>query len=554
MTEDQGPRTRDQGLMIKDKVTAAEILDNLLFRRQFLLGPTPFAPTPHWSCRSLRHGLTLSTHPDLQVLSESLGDLSVTLLGFAVDALNPVRTDAEVVHSLTEGASDIRTLIALTKSLAGRWAIIYQNRAGTYLFTDPCGFRSVFHYSDGEGFWCGSQPEIIRANHRLSWNTDARLLPFLASQDFARLQSAWIGAQTIYEGCLHLMPNHYLDVGRREQVRFYPVQPISVREPSAVVETAMMLLKNIFAGITARGDVLMALTAGWDTRLLLAASRDVSARIQYWASNLGVLPADHREVRIPSLLAKRLDIGLQVRNPSSHIPGWFVSALSRNVTGARVLPAASVVYADLIAGEERLTVGGEAGELCRNKWDPNCRLNFKTVTTPEIPRIAHGLTVSPFVLQETEKWREAVSVMDDQLNEIILFNWEQIWGNWGAQYRAERDMANDEISPFNCRLWIETVLSSPRQTRCPPDFSFHRELIASMWPEALSVPINPQPRPRVVTIDIAALRQRVRSYVPSPFLSLVRSQASRSSAHGRRRSDRGPGTTNRELRTKNQEP
>jgi hypothetical protein len=268
--------------------------------------------------------------------------------------------------------------------------------------------------------------------------------------------------------------------------------------------------------------------------LLLAASRDVSARVQYWVGNLGVLPADHRDVRIPSLLARRLDIGLQVKNSSSHIPGWFISALSRNVTGARVLPAASVVYADLMTGEERLTIGGDAGELCRNKWDPHCRLNFKTVTTPEIPRIAHGLEVSPFVLQETEKWREALPVLDDQLNVMILFNWEQIWGNWGAQYRAERDMANDELSPFNCRLWIETVLASPRQTRCPPDFSFHRELIKSMWPEVLSVPINPLPKPPVVSISVLALKQRVRAHFAGRVARKMKSLASHPSRAGRR--------------------
>jgi len=512
--------------VIKDKVTAAALLDHLLFRRQFLLGPRPFAPTSAWTCRSLRHGLTLSTHPDLHVCTGSSGSSSVTLLGFAIDALHPERAEQEIVSLLARDAPDITTLASLTKPLAGRWVIIYQNQAGSYILTDPCGFRSVFYYGDDRGFWCGSQPEIIKANCGLSWNTDAKLLQFMTSPDFAGKQSVWVGAQTVYAGCLHLMPNHYLDVGRHEQVRFCPVEPISVREPSAVVETAGMLLRNILAGITARGNVLMALTAGWDTRLLLAASRDVSAKIQYWTSNLGVLPADHRDVRIPFLLSKRLDIGLQVRNPSSHIPGWFISALSRNVTGARVLPAASVVHADLMTGEERLTIGGDAGELCRNMWDPHCRLNFKTVTTPEIPWIAHGLKVSPFVLQETETWRDDLSVLDDQLNVIILFNWEQIWGNWGAQYRAERDMANDELSPFNCRLWIETVLASPRQTRCPPNFSFHRELIESMWPEVLSVPINPTPKPPVVSMSFLALKQRVRARVSDRVAGGVKSFAS----------------------------
>jgi hypothetical protein len=157
-------------------MTAAALLDHLLFRRQFLLGPRAFAPTPGWSCRPIHHGLILSTHPDLQVFSVASGSSLVTLLGFAIDALHPERSEQEIVSLLARDASDIMTLVSLTKPLAGRWVIIYQNQAGTCLFTDPCGFRSVFYYADDHDFWCGSQPEIIKANCRLSWNTDDKLL------------------------------------------------------------------------------------------------------------------------------------------------------------------------------------------------------------------------------------------------------------------------------------------------------------------------------------------------------------------------------------------
>jgi len=512
--------------MTKDKVTAAEMLANLLFRGQFVLGPTPFAPTPHWSCRPLRHGLVLSAHPELLVTAESIQDTTVVFLGFAVDPLNPARTEQDIVRSLTKDASDVATLIRLTKPLAGRWAIIYQNQEGTCLFTDPIGYRTVFYYSDGRHLWCGSQPEIIKANCKLSWNTDEKLLGLLMNPAFGTHESKWVGAQTVYKGCLHLMPNHYLDVNRTTQTRFYPTEPLPIRETSAVLESGKAILEGIFAGVARRHDILMALTAGWDSRVLLAASRSVSSRIQYFVDRMGVLPEHHPDVRVPKLLSSRLGIDFQVRNSSETLPGWFSSLLSANVTGARMLPKTRMTWADFVSGEERLQIDGQAGEIPRERVELCSRPDPNSVSTADIARF-YSEGESAFAVQEIDAWRQGLPGLDDRLNLLVLFKWEQRYGNWGAQHFDEFGIAGDVLCPYNCRLWIETMLSTPRRMRARPDYPLYRDLIQSMWPEALSVPINPPTRHRVVTISISALGERVRPYVPKPVLKQLRSLVSR---------------------------
>jgi hypothetical protein len=514
-------------------MTAADLLDRLLFRRQFLLGPKPFAPAPGWSCRPLRHGLTLSTHPDLQVQAEALGETSVTLLGFALDPFNPASTEQDIVRSLAKDASDVTKLIRHTKPLAGRWAIIYQNQEGTCLFTDPCGNRTVFYYPDGRDLWCGSQPEIIRANCRLSWNTDEKLLEFLMNPDLGRRESRWIGAQTLYQGCLHLMPNHYLDCGRLEQVRFYPTDPIPAGGLAAAVDAGKAILEGIFVAAARRHEILMPLTAGWDSRVLLAASRSVSNRIRYFVDRMGVLPEHHPDVRVPSLLSSRLGIDFEVRNSYRDLPGWFSSLLSANVTRAKMLPKTRMLWADFVSGEERLHIDGQAGEIPRERVEFRSRPDANTVSTAEIARFYH-MGESAFAVQEIDAWRQGLSGLDDRTNLLMLFDWEQRYGNWGAQHFEESAIAFDEFSPYSCRLWIETMLATPRPTRALPDFQIYRSLIESMWPEVLSVPINPRPRPRVVTMDTVALRQRIRPYIPSPLAKLIKNLVPRSSSARRR--------------------
>jgi hypothetical protein len=74
---------------------------------------------------------------------------------------------------------------------------------------------------------------------------------------------------------------------------------------------------------------------------------------------------------------------------------------------------------------------------------------------------------------------------------LDLFYWEQRMGHWGSQYPQEQDIAIEELSPFNNRNLLLSLLRVPSSERASPDYSFFRKLIGELWPEALAEPINP---------------------------------------------------------------
>ena len=498
----------------KNEMKNSETLQRLLFRRQFLLGPKPFAPTEYWSCTQLKHGLQLSVHLDLPFTSESHNGVTAIIIGIAIDPHHPQHAESDILHSLITKASDVTTLIESTLSLVGRWVIIFQNHAGTYLFTDPFGYRQVFYYSDGRQFWCGSQPEIIKANHQLLLATDETLLRFLMNPVHARNESAWVGPKTLYENCFLLMPNHYLSADLLEQIRFYPSNPILRKDTSEIVESACSILQGVMTALTTRYNVVLALTAGWDSRVLLAASRHVREHIEYFVDRMGIFPESHPDVWVPIRIAKQLDINFIVMNSVDELPGWFVSILSQNVTGARVLPKTRTIYEKLVTGEKRININGNGSEICRNFFDKYCKLDPKDISAADLARMFGYEGLSSFVVQELNEWRKGFDREPvEGLNILDMLYWEQRLGNWGALYPAEQDIALEEISPYNCRLLIETLLSSPRHLRAAPDYPLYTELIRYMWPEALSIPINPEPKRGL----IGALKRRVKPYIPSPI-------------------------------------
>jgi hypothetical protein len=499
-------------------------LERLLFRRQFLLGPKCFTPNKHWSRIQLLRGLNLSVHNDLPCASTSQGEISVTLIGCLIDPHHPQYTEHEILQSLLSNALELNSLIDFTRPLVGRWVIIFQNHQGTYLFTDPCGFRQVFYHSDGKHVWCASQPELIKANQQLRLNTDDALMRFLMHPVHIREESGWVGPTTLYKNCFHLLPNHYLSVDHIEQIRFYPREPLRSKNTPEIVESACAILQGTMTALEARHNVALALTAGWDSRVLLAASKHVSESIEYFVysgilrGSNSIATGNHPDIWVPDKIAKKIGIRFVVKRPADQLPGWFVSMLSNNVTCARVLPKTHIIYDELVADENRININGNGSEICRNGFDEYCNLDIESLSSGDLAALMFFKSgdMPLFAIKEIDNWRGGLdSKAVESFNILDLLYWEQRIGNWGAQYPAEQDIAVEEISPFNCRLLIETLLSSPRYLRAAPDFLLYQDLIRYMWPEILAFPINPQPK-RIV------LKQKVRSCIPSSVIRLLK--------------------------------
>ena len=495
-------------------------LERLIYRRQFLLGPSCFLPNEHWSDTQLLQGLYLSIHKDLPFKSLLQGNVCLTLIGIAIDAHRPQYDETLILHHLFDSSSEIGALINCTKTLVGRWALILQNPRGTFLFSDPCGFRQIYYYYDGEKVWCASQPELIRAIHNMPLNTDASLLKFYMDPAYTSKESSTVGAKTLYQNCFHLLPNHYLRLDAPGPTRFYPTGPIEKKDPHEIVESSCRILSSVIDALTKRYDISQALTAGWDSRVLLAASRPVRRHISYFVYMPKLAGERHPDVRVPEAMAKTLGIKFDVRRAGTELPGWFISILSQNVTCARVLPKTHHIYHKLASGENRVNINGNGSEICRNCFDRYCDYSVEKISVELLASRMFARKVLPdFVIQEINAWKKSfdLNVLDD-INLLDFLHWEQRMGNWGGQFPAEQDIAVEEISPFNCRLLIENLLSTSRYLRSAPDYILYQDMIREMWPEALSFPINPP----LENDFIGKIKNKIRPKIPRMMVPVIK--------------------------------
>jgi hypothetical protein len=464
--------------------------EQFMFSRQFLLGPRTFAYTDQWKTTTLKKSLILSTHPNLDVEIKTVGTVTFVLLGYILDPFNPAKTPAEILTDISEKATNVLMVIDSTTHLSGRWVLLYLSSQESIIFTDACGMRQVYYHVNKEGIWCGSQPEIIKAAAGLCPNEDKALLQFTKSFDYQRKECALVGNKTRYADCYHLLPNHFLNLNSALAIRFFPKEkppPISVDQAVKIVSN---LLKGSMEAISQRFSPILAVTAGWDTRILFAATKDVASRFEYYVDRMGFLPLQHPDVRVSQRLFQKLKMDFAVKNSWEDPPGWFMEILSQSVSGIRVRQKARMTYAAFINEIKSINVNGNASEVCRNAYDGYGLISEESITVVKLAGLI-GYYKSKFVENELYNWKEDIEKTGVQGYHILDFlYWEQGMGNWGTQYAAEQDIATEDFSPFNNRLIFTTLLSLPRKYRSGPDFPIYTKIIEAMWPETLQEPIH----------------------------------------------------------------
>jgi hypothetical protein len=243
-----------------------------------------------------------------------------------------------------------------------------------------------------------------------------------------------------------------------------------------------------------RAPLMQGVTAGWDSRVLLAASLNVSDRIDYFVNTYGTLGAEHPDVFVPLRLTKRLGLALTVDNTRPEAPDAFVEFLRDQITDARDLPKTRAIYTRLMRGDERLIINGNCSEICRRYFDPRGLIR-STDLPPERLAAAMRFPGNEFAVAELASWRSGLHAVDLGYELLDLLYWEQRMGIWGAQMPAEIDVASEQISPFNNRAALTSMLAVDCAHRTAPRYELYRRLIAALAPECLEDSVNPDVRP-----------------------------------------------------------
>ncbi|WP_400162845.1 hypothetical protein ACAF76_005225 [Brevibacillus sp. TJ4] len=459
--------------------------ERLRYRRQFVIG-SRYVDEAGWQRISLAPKLYLTAHPDLEVVQVQTPLRELTLLGYMIDPRNPQWGDRDILQHVADQSSSWEELIRQLEPIGGRWIVLSRDQTGFRLLHDACGMRQVFYAVCPDGVWCASQAGTLAAQIGAKRDDSAELAAFLASPEYRKAEGIWPGDESPYIGIRHLQPNHALDLGSGQVTRYWPAERLEPLEPGETVRRAIAILQGSMRAIADRADLMLPVTAGWDSRVLLAASREISDRVHYYISVHPGLPRSSPDVEIPSRLLPRVGLTLHIHDATGDMDESFVE-INRYNAQMRDLPKSHILYHHFLHAQGKVNVSGNNSEIARETYcdyHPNRKLDGRFLAR----HIQLG--AQPYAIRHYEQWlREISPAADKGIRLLTLFEWEQISGNWGAMHVSEQDIAVEEFAPFNNRQLLSTLLAvqHPYGARN----RLYREMIRQMWPELLEEQVNP---------------------------------------------------------------
>ena len=483
-----GPTTL--GADLHDAVSA---MPRLSFRRQLLLlDATAAAPADVSSWQEERIGAyRLFTHPDATVAVAWRGATCVVIVGVALDPRQPERPEADLARDLATAPPDDRQ--DLVDGWTGAFAAVRCEGDDAEIHHDAAGLTAIVWTTDGP-LAVGSDPALLARAVPLVEAPEAP--SFEASRAYANAGRLWPGTRTRYRNVRRLLPNHILTLPDRASRRIFPVRPLPARTIGAGADALAKTARGGVLGVAARRPVRLGLTAGWDSRVLLAASRPLVASGQLSAYVIvhpidgGRAIADTVDAEIANRLGRRLGFAVDTIRYAPRVDATLASALAESVTGGQ--PNSALMSRAFL--DRSTAINGNVSEVARTYYARAAH------PTAEVLAWHVYRTPHPVAVEAYGAWLAEAAPVSRALGYDIedLFYWENRMGVWGATAWTGYRVACEMVSPFSNRRLLETLLGVPARFRGREHNPLYREAIARLWPEALGVPLNPQARTRAI--------------------------------------------------------
>lgn len=462
-----------------------EELERLKYRNQYLLAPKVVeCPFLHNSYE-LKWNYVLYTHIDLITTIVELNNQKIVLLGDIFDFESPHKGNHDIIKDLI--INDFDSILQKIGAYSGRFVLMIQEEDNLKLIHDATAARKAFYGKWDGGVWVASQPHLLASVLGIEKTNNQDKLEYYNSREFVRMYHSNIGDTTLYDEISQLIPNHLLDISNFQVKRYWPSSRIVYQPVVDVAKTCAKMIKGFMESITNRYEVMLPVTAGKDSRTLLAATKHCSEKVFYYINKEHRLKETSTDVAVPRNLLSKLGLDFHVINPYIKVDEEFEKLYFSNnhFASTEFLPLIFNYYLNF---SKKVNLPGNiasAGfELFKGLKMRLTAKNFARLN--RVDRFEHAKIYY-------DQWLSGCHdlCLKNNVNMLNLFYWEERLGNWGTQIQLEKDIAQEDINPFNSRDLTALYLSVKPKFIRPPFFKLHKRIIKILWAEVLSVPINP---------------------------------------------------------------
>ncbi|EJO5349213.1 hypothetical protein NRP93_003377 [Clostridium botulinum] len=443
----------------------------------------------------------------LLVNTYSHNDISIVVLGYIIDPINTNYSNKDIVRNVCEKTNDINSIFYEFQKYSGRFVVVIKNKNNIIAFSDACSSRQIYYFDSKKII--SSSPELILEVLDEKINIGEDTLKVINSNKFRKSSFAWYGEQWYDKRIKKVLPNHHINMCNMKVYR-NPVKYINFKNDEEIIEYAIKILTGSINALEKRYNIMQPITAGYDSRLVLAASKQCKENINYYIFDREDEGNNSADVYIASKLSERLNIKLNVIVPKK-LDNNFLEKFNNIAYLPRIISTTSNIQYNYYNNLNKniVNINGSCSEILRCYYPYDTK---KKVTIKQL-NIISGF--KGFFNEEVKKWYEDAWEFCDNnnINILDLFYWEQRVGNWSSLYTFEQDISTvEEFSPFNNKNLLLSLLKLDLKYRMPPDYILYKKIMEILWPEVLMEPFNPQNKKDFKSTIKNSIRSNSRFY------------------------------------------
>lgn len=453
------------------------------FDGQFHLAAASGHEAPAGFLRRRLGSWVLATHPGLPVCEIRSADDSLVgwLVGWAIADAGVLIEEIWRVP-LACDAPDAEAFERHLYSVGGRYACVLVTRTVARLYLDPAGTLAAVY---------ALEEKVVASTTGLLAHGAASGAYYGGYSDWRPGFNQFFAAGTTSNARMgRLMPNHYLDLNRWCPVRHWLAEPIprvSAGEVGGVVEAIWRRLQKQTLAVVRRYPTYLTLTAGVETRSMLACCRGSVGEVSFVTFSRGSGGA-LIDGRVAAALARRFGLRHQAV-PKAKAPGVGQEYRIRiGYDGGAGKAAYFLEAARRHLDMGRAFMSGHAGGLWRGYYWWRFERVPAELGLGDLLRAMEIEGPVPFE-GALANWLECVSRRDPHflLDQMFL---EQRFGCWASPHLYGFAPFVAKVAPFCHREIYRAMLSLPIEYRDAGRLA--PDVITALWPELLELPINPE--------------------------------------------------------------
>ena len=308
-------------------------------------------------------------------------------------------------------------------------------------------------------------------------------------------------------GIERVLPNHFLDLSQWRLVRRWPYTSLSADgDPAATQKRVGLLASRAIQGLAEEYLLQCPLTAGRDSRLLLACFAAVIDRVTFYTAAFRGEYVGYRDVLVAKLIARSVGLQHSVlrhrRASAADLREW----VARTGGEAGELRGWSNIKTFQQVDPKRLMLNGWAGDVVRPNYWQYAQASDQ-ISPEKILSICHVPNRKEFV-ERAERWLAALP-SNSAITTLDLLLIEQRGGCWAGVIGYGLDgFARGNVAPLCNQEIVRSLVALPEAYR--RSCTFERDVIAREWPALAEIPFNEQVPATSVAARYYKARDRIR--------------------------------------------